>query len=142
MHSGCMAHCIACRRMRINSILSIMATQLNKTKSTKNGGLKACNVTRELATTDAKGNRLIVTLEMGDYITFRSKGKRRSYSMSLANVYYITIMASIDKQYHERLTKWEKDKKMGLKRRKPKKPRLVGVSADVLHALTMKANKD
>lgn len=115
-----------------------MATPLNKTKFTRKGNLKNCNVVRELASTDRKKRPLIVTLEMGDYITFHSKGTRTKFSMPLVNVYYIAIMADVEKRYTVRLAQYNERRKSGRRAVRPKKPRLVGISPEVLHALSMR----
>jgi hypothetical protein len=116
-----------------------MATLLNRTKRTKNGGLAPSNVTRELVSTGHKNRPLICSLEMGDYLTFRAKGTRTKYTIHLKNVYYLAMMKYIQERYEKKLEKYKDRKAAGLRAVRPSKPRLVGVGADTLSALAMKA---
>ena len=84
-----------------------MATKLRK------------KVERELLHTD-RGHTLIVALEPGDLITFRHKGKRTHYSVSLHNVQLLALMAHLREKHNEKIDKYKKDKAAGRRVRKPK----------------------
>jgi hypothetical protein len=76
-------------------------------------------VERELVYTD-RGKTLIVALEPGDLITFRHKGKRTHYSVSLHNVQLLALMGHLREKYNDRMEKYKVDKAAGRKVRKPK----------------------
>lgn len=76
-------------------------------------------VERELLYTD-RGKTLIVALEPPDVITFRHKGKRTHYSVSLHNVQLLALMGHLQEKHKEKLEKYKLDKAIGRKVRKPK----------------------
>ena len=79
------------------------------------------NIKRQaLAVTDHVGRPIVVTLEAGDQISFRSAGKRYTYSVSLAAVYNLSIISTVNERHKEKVKEWKEKKKIGLRCRKPK----------------------
>lgn len=77
-------------------------------------------VVRELTYTD-RGKTWVVTLEPGDVISFRQKGKRTSYSVSLHNVSLLALMGHLREKHNEKVDEYRIKKKAGYTRlRKPK----------------------
>jgi hypothetical protein len=72
-----------------------MATLLKKT------------VTRELDRPGPQGRKLLVSLEPGDIISMREKGRHMSYSGSLERVYYMLVRIHADE-----LMRQQKQEKM------------------------------
>ncbi|KKL46943.1 hypothetical protein LCGC14_2340540 [marine sediment metagenome] len=73
-----------------------------------------------LAVTDHVGRPIVVTLEAGDMISFRARGKRYRYSVSLAAVYNLAIISTVNEHHKERVKVWKEKKKLGIRCRKPK----------------------
>jgi hypothetical protein len=82
-----------------------MATKLTK------------NVKRELLATN-RGRVVIAELEPGDTISFRYKGKRTRYEISLHSCYTLAVLNKINEEYATKLERY----KAGLSKRKPKPP--------------------
>lgn len=101
-----------------------MATKLNKTRKTRKGGLTMSNVTRELASTDSKGNPLIITLEAGDYISFRPKGHRTVFTVHAKTVYYMGMANFLIERHQKKMEEYNRKKKAKLKIKKPKSFRI------------------
>ena len=81
-------------------------------------------VERELTYTD-RGRVIIVTLEPGDVITYRFKGKRTRYSVSLHKVQLLGLMQMLLDKHHERMDTYNRKKAAGYKNlKKPKPPSL------------------
>ena len=79
-------------------------------------------ISREtLAVTDYPGRKIIVTLEPGDTISFRAKGKRTSYEVPLQACYNLALIFTVNFWYKEKMKVWKEKKKMGYRCRKPKK---------------------
>jgi len=78
-------------------------------------------VTRELVQTD-RGRTIIITIEPPDQITYRYKGKRTRYSVSLHNVQLLALMRSLYDKYLEKLDLYHKKKAAGYKKLKKPKP--------------------
>lgn len=79
-------------------------------------------ISREtLAVTDHPGRKIIVTLEPGDMITFRAKGKRMTYEVPLAACYNLALIFTVNSWYKEKMKVWKEKKKMGVRCRKPKR---------------------
>jgi hypothetical protein len=79
------------------------------------------DINREtLAVTDMKGNTQIVTLQAGDVLRFRSKGKRFSYSVPLAACFNLAIIYTAQQWYKERLARYLQGKKEGRKMKRPR----------------------
>jgi hypothetical protein len=49
----------------------------------------------------ARGRRLVVTLEPGDVVTIREKGRRKGFSLSLEGVYYVAVEADVKARKRE-----------------------------------------
>lgn len=82
-------------------------------------------ITRELVYTD-RGRTIIVTLEPGDIITYRFKGKKTKYSVSLHKVQLIALMQGILDIYHEKMEQYNQKKAAGHKNlKRPKRPTLA-----------------
>jgi hypothetical protein len=78
-------------------------------------------VTRELVQKD-RGRTVIITIEPPDQITYRYKGKRTRYSVSLHNVQLLALMRSLYDKYLEKEDIWKKKKAAGYKNLKKPKP--------------------
>lgn len=92
-----------------------MATKLNK------------KVTMELVQTGVRvrGGKyasLLVTLEPGDMITFRAKGTRRRFSISLGHCMNLAEIMDAEHKHKEALELHNLKKKAGIRSRRPKKP--------------------
>jgi hypothetical protein len=82
-------------------------------------------ITRELVKTD-HGRTVIVTIEPPDQITYRYKGKRTRYSVSLHNVQLMALMRSLYDKYLEKDELWKKKKAAGYRNlKRPKPPSLA-----------------
>jgi|GEM_PF-2608466 hypothetical protein len=65
-----------------------------------------------------------VTLKPGDLISFRIKGTRVNYEMSLQAAYVLAMIVHGDKYYNEQIEDYKKKKKAGYKRlRIPRRPK-------------------
>lgn len=81
-------------------------------------------VTRELVQTD-RGRTIIITIEPPDQITYRYKGKRTHYSVSLHNVQLLALMRHLYEKYLEKENQYKLKKAAGHKNlKKPKPPSL------------------
>ena len=88
-------------------------------------------------TSEFPGRKLIVTLEAGDMVSFRAKGKRYKYSVPLQAVYNMALIYTHNEIHKEKVKEWKLKKKMGLRCRKPKAlPRIF--SANYYEALKLK----
>ncbi len=78
------------------------------------------NVTREcLAASDTKGRVLMITLEPGDEISVRAKGKKYSMSVSIQAIYYLALINHITTRHKIRLAEYKQKRKDGIRCRKP-----------------------
>lgn len=82
-----------------------MATKLTK------------NVKRELLASN-RGKTVIAEMEPGDILTFRYKGKRTKYEISLHSCFTLSVLNKIQEEYMNKLERH----KAGLIKRKPKAP--------------------
>jgi len=88
-----------------------MATKLNK------------RITRELILPDEYGNTIMVELEPGDQISFRVKGRKTRYTVSLHKVFMLAFIQFMIEKYNEKLSIYKRKKDVGYKRiKRPKKP--------------------
>ena len=78
-------------------------------------------ITRELVKAD-RGRVTVVTIEPPDQITFRTKGSRTRYSVSLRNVELLAIMRGIYDNYVHKLETYRHKKAAGCKKLKKPKP--------------------
>ena len=77
---------------------------------------------RELASTSRKGRKIILTIEPGDMITFREKGKRTEVSVYAGHAYMLAQIMSEESHYKKKVEEYNKKKKLGYKGlRKPRK---------------------
>ena len=74
-----------------------------------------------LAVTDMSGRKMIVTLEAGDMLTFRAKGKRFKYTVPIQACYNLALIYTVNQRWKERMRAYNEKRKMGLRTRKPKK---------------------
>ena len=74
-----------------------------------------------LAVTDMTGRKQIITLEPGDMLAFRSKGKRMTYSVPIAACYNLALIFTVNSWYRDKMKVWKEKKKLGVRCRKPKK---------------------
>lgn len=82
-------------------------------------------VKRGLMSRDRKGRQLIVTMEPGDMLTFRSKGKRRTVSVYLGHCLTLAQILTSSEEFKHRMEEYTAKKKAGARFiRKPKKPSL------------------
>lgn len=80
-------------------------------------------ITRELASTDQRGNTLVMTLEPGDVLTFRIKGTRQRASVYIGHCFALATIMEMEARYKQRLDAYNAKKKAGAKGLKPpKKP--------------------
>lgn len=92
-------------------------------------------IKRELLATQ-RGKVMVIEIEPGDEITFRVKGKRTRYTVSLHKVYNLALMAFLQENYNTRLAEYNVKKKYGYKRvRRPKPPNLSIFSKEYLISL-------
>ena len=78
------------------------------------------NLTREcLAATDAQGRVLMITLEAGDEVSLRAKGKKYSYSVPIQAVYYLALINHVTSRYKIRMAEYKQKRKDGIRCRKP-----------------------
>ena len=88
-------------------------------------------------TSEFPGRKLVVTLEAGDMISFRAKGKRYKYSVPLQAVYNMALIYTHHEIHKEKMTEYKMKKKLGTRCRKPKAlPRIF--SAKYYEALKLK----
>ena len=82
------------------------------------------NIKRELlASPDFKGRPVIVELQAGDRISFRLKGKKKRYEVSLHKVFLLAMLQTLEGEYQDKLDIYNMKKKAGYPRlRKPRKP--------------------
>jgi hypothetical protein len=79
------------------------------------------DITREtLAVTDHKNQPQIVTLKAGDLLEFRAKGRRYRFEVPLAACYNLALIYTHQQIYKEKLIEYDKCKKTGMKKRRPK----------------------
>lgn len=87
-----------------------MATKLIKT------------VKRETFSTDRKGKPIIVSLEAGDMISFRTKGKRSEFRIYLGHCLAMAQLLTWNEQYQQKLKIYNEKKKAGYRNlKKPKR---------------------
>lgn len=80
--------------------------------------------------------RMIVTLEPGDILTFRQKGKRTRYSVPLSACMNLALMNHLVEQYQEKMNNYAIKKKAGLGRvKRPRKPNISMFNPILLKAL-------
>lgn len=65
------------------------------------------------AVTDRKGNLAIVSLEPGDMLEFRMKGKRRSVSIHLGHCLNLATLMQGEHDFNEAMKEYTKLKKAG-----------------------------
>ena len=81
-------------------------------------------ISRQLIKSDRFG-AIIVTLEPGDLISFRNKGKRITQTVSLHNVKTLALMQFILENHKTKMEEYTRKRKAGYPRlRKPKPPTL------------------
>ena len=79
-------------------------------------------ISREtLAVTDHPGRKIIVTLEPGDMISFRAKGKRTTYEVPLAACYNLALIFTVNSWYKQKMKVWKEKKAHGVRCRKPRR---------------------
>ena len=75
---------------------------------------------------ELNGKLCIITLEPGDLLTYRFKGTRTRYAISLHQVFTMALMAKIEQDYKERMKMYKVKIALGHKRiRKPKRPTIA-----------------
>lgn len=80
-------------------------------------------VKREMLMGDDRGRPMIVTLEPGDMLTFRLKGKKTTYSVPLHSCFYLAMMNKMQEEYTEKMEDYKVKQSAGFKRlKKPRKP--------------------
>lgn len=78
---------------------------------------------RELLIPDEYGNTIMMEMEPGDLVSFRLKGKKTRYSVSLHKVFMLAFIESMIDSYNEKKATYKQKKAAGYSRlRKPKKP--------------------
>ena len=74
-----------------------------------------------LAVTNHKGQKMIITLEPGDVLTFRAKGKRTSYSVPIQACYNLALIHTVNSWHKKKMEEWHEKKKAGIRTRRPRK---------------------
>lgn len=69
-----------------------------------------------------RNKNIIVSLEPGDLISFRSKGSKKSISVSLASCYTLAMIFDINQNHATRMKEYELKKKAGYRVKRPKIP--------------------
>src|SRR3990167_864210 len=70
------------------------------------------------------GATMIISLLPGDLISFREKGKRTRYEITIGHALQLAKRMTIDRMYQERLEIYRSKKKQGRRAIKPKRPNL------------------
>ncbi len=79
------------------------------------------DVKREtFAVTDLKGNKMIVTLKVGDMLEFRAKGRKFSYEVPLGACFNLAMIYTASEKYKEKIKRYEEGKKAGRKMKRPR----------------------
>jgi hypothetical protein len=98
-------------------------------------------VVRELiASGNIAGKNLgmvIATIEPPDMITFRMKGRRIKYTVSLHNCMTLAFANYLQEHYRFRMEMYDKKKKDGWKVKKPRKPNIMVFNPVILKALKL-----
>jgi hypothetical protein len=83
-----------------------------------------------LSVTDLRGQTMVVTLKAGDMLSFRPRGKRKSYEVPLQGCYHMALIFTAHETYKQRLKEYEDKRKLGIRARRPKKvPRIFSERA-------------
>jgi hypothetical protein len=80
------------------------------------------SISRE--TVGRSGAPLIVTLDPGDIIRFREKGKRTTMEVSIGHAYQLAKKITAEKIYQERMAEYQAKRKAGKRVKRPKRPNL------------------
>lgn len=78
-------------------------------------------VRRLTRSTDRKGNPLVVSLEPGDIISFRPKGKRRTVSVYAGHCYALAQIVQTESDYKDRMKVYNEKRKYTKGLRRPKR---------------------
>ena len=99
-------------------------------------------IKRELiASPDFKKRPMFVELMAGDRISFRLKGKKTRYEVSLHKVFLIAVMQKLNDEFLDKKALYELKKAAGHKRlRKPKKPSYAFFSMELRKVLSTYLN--
>lgn len=79
-------------------------------------------ITREAMSRN--GAPLLVTLCPGDVISFRYKGKRTRFELSIGHALNLAKLITIEKMYQEKLEEYNRKRKAGMRVKRPKRPSL------------------
>ncbi len=78
-------------------------------------------VTRETRSKDRRGRTLIVSLGVGDVLTFRLKGYKRKLSVSLGHCFNLAQLMTQENEYRAKMDAYNQKKKFGERVKKPKR---------------------
>ncbi len=92
-------------------------------------------VARELHARTHRFTGIIATMMPGDLLTFRVKGKQRTYTIALHQCYQLAIYYKLVEDYREAMERYELRRKAGYRAKKPKAPNLSAFSAHLRHIL-------
>jgi hypothetical protein len=81
-------------------------------------------VRRETLSISSRGRKLIASLEPGDLLTFREKGRRGIYEVSLGHAFNLALIIHAEREYKSKLANYNERKKRGENAKKPRKPAL------------------
>lgn len=91
-------------------------------------------IARQLIATESRtGQTIIVELKGGDEITFRYKGKRTRYEISLHKVMVLAQMEFMQDQFKLKLARYKMLKAAGRRVKKPKPPNMNIFNRKELH---------
>lgn len=98
-----------------------MATKL-ETYLTKDKRVRTREVYREtLAPFDHQGRTIIVGLELGDVITLREKGRRKTFTLDIKAAYRYAVKLEVDRKRSEKMaTRRARKKKTTTAKRRSK----------------------
>lgn len=90
-------------------------------------------IKRQLLAPDRRGRALIVEIEPGDMVSFRQKGKRTRYTISLHSCYQLAIAQDMQNRYTAKMEAHKADKR----KRRPRPPSF-GMFVDQIRAALTK----
>ncbi len=80
------------------------------------------SVKRLTASRDRKGRALVVSLEPGDYLSFRPKGKRKAFTVTINQAYLLAQIVDQNWRYRKAIEAYNEARKAGKRARRPKVP--------------------
>ena len=96
-------------------------------------------ITREcFATSDhVTGRKLIVSLDAGDTISVRLKGRRTRYTVPVKAIMYMGIANYLEEAFKAKIKRHSERKALGLRTRRPRRPSMI-FRKQIYEALSMR----